>query len=82
MRIPKTCLLIALPVFDFKKYKNFAQFQEAVGKVSLKKVLRRKGNEENLPRLSLDIGCTLKQFNKGEWKLDSFKDKWDNLRIL
>ncbi|MBI5047596.1 MAG: hypothetical protein HZB54_01405 [Deltaproteobacteria bacterium] len=63
----------------FKKYKSFSEFQKAAWKVSQKKVLRRKGNKKKLPRLSLDIGCTFKKFNKGDWELDTFKDKWDNL---
>lgn len=63
----------------FKKYKNFSQFQNAVRQVSQKKVSRRKGNKEKLSRLALDIGCAFEKFNKDEWELRIFKNKWGNL---
>lgn len=63
----------------YEEYENFIDFQEAARAVSQKKAQRKKGSTEEIQRLSLDIGCTFKKFDRGEWEFSVFKDCWNNL---
>lgn len=63
----------------YEGYEKFSDFREAAGAVAQKKAQQKKGNTGEIPRLSLDIGCTFKKFNRNEWELKDFKDCWDDL---
>jgi hypothetical protein len=63
----------------YKEYENFIDFKEAARAVSQKKAQRKKGSTEEIQRLSLDIGCTFKKFDRGEWEFSVFKERWNNL---
>ena len=63
----------------YSKYKSFSHYRDVASEIALKNAHRKKGQKKEPQRMSIDIGCTFNKYRAGNWELEQFKDRWENL---
>lgn len=66
----------------YSGYENFAKYKKLATELAYRKAFKKKGEEKETERMTIDFGCGFTAYNNKKWALEDYYDSWENLEKI